>query len=52
MENVREPPKDLAAFEELSWPEKAEVKRKFPAAYWSYLAEIREREVLEHDYDE
>lgn len=41
--------KGLETFEKLSWPEKAEVTRKFPVAYWSYLAEIREREVLEHD---
>jgi len=49
---IREPPETVEQFEKLSWPEKAEVKRKFPAAYWSYLAEIREREALERDYDE
>lgn len=52
MAGTREPPETVEQFEKLSWPEKAEVKRKFPAVYWSYLAEIREREALECDYDE
>ncbi len=44
MVEIREPPKDLAAFEKLSWSQKAEVKRKFPAAYWQLIEQVRRKE--------
>lgn len=44
MAEIREPPETVEQFEKLSWSEKAEVKRKFPAAYWQLIEQVRRKE--------
>lgn len=41
---ARDKPKALHEFEKLSWPDKARLKRENPAAYWSFIRQIQEKE--------
>ncbi len=47
MAEIREPPRTLEEFEKLSWPEKHQVKQKFPDVYWCFIGRIREEEMNE-----
>ncbi len=44
MKEVRESPKTLEEFEELSWPEKHQLKEGDPGAYWSFIWQIKNEE--------
>lgn len=44
MAEIREPPRTLAEFENLSWTEKHQVKQKFPDVYWCFIGRIKEKE--------
>ena len=41
---ARDKPEMLEEFEKLSWPDKARLKQENPAAYWSFIRQIQERE--------
>lgn len=44
MAEIREPPRTLEEFENLSWNQKRQLKESSPDVYWSFIWQIREIE--------
>lgn len=44
MAEIREPPRTLEEFENLSWSQKRQLKEISPDVYWSFIWRIQEGE--------
>lgn len=49
MAEIREPPRTLKEFENLSWNQKRQLKESSPDVYWSFIWQIREIENRKED---
>lgn len=49
MAEIREPPRTLEEFENLSWGQKRQLKESSPDVYWGFIGQIREIENRKED---
>lgn len=45
---IREPPKTLREFENLTWSQKRQLKESSPDVYWSFIWQIKNEERKEN----
>lgn len=49
MTEIREPPKTLREFENLTWSQKRQLKESSPDVYWAFIGQIQELECKEKE---